>query len=177
MRFGWDKAVLAVTLAATLASCDRTPDAAGPDLAEAQKAADFFMQSNARADGVHVLPSGLQYKVVKSGPAGGPQPDRNDLVNVNYEGTLTDGTVFDSSFDRGAPYVTTPDDVVPGWTEALQLMKPGDEWILYVPPALGYAEKGGGSDIPPNAVLIFRLQMLDVAKVPGGARGVGSANG
>ena len=85
--------------------------------------------------------------------------------------------MFDSSFARGAPAVFTPETVVPGWTEALQKMRVGDEWILFVPPALGYGEVGGGSDIPPNAVLVFRLKLLDVAPVPGGGSGVGTGMG
>lgn len=162
MRFGWvEGAALAAALA--LAGCGggepRDPEA---------EAAAFFMESNARADDVVTLPSGLQYKVIQSGPEGGERPDANDLVRVNYEGALVDGTVFDSSFDRGAPYVTTPEQVVPAWTEALQLMSVGDEWIIYVPPELGYGAAGDPPTIPRNAVLIFRLQLLDVAKTPGG---------
>ena len=96
---------------------------------------------------------------------------------VNYEGSLTDGTVFDSSFQRGTPYATHVDEVVPGWTEALQRMKAGDEWLLYVPPALGYGDQDKG-DIPPNSVMVFRIQLLDVAPVPGGGvRGAGMATG
>jgi peptidylprolyl isomerase/FKBP-type peptidyl-prolyl cis-trans isomerase FklB len=158
-----------------LAACGRGES--GADIEERARAAAFFMTSNARAPGVQTLPSGLQYKVVTSGPPGGESPDSNDLVSVNYEGALTDGTVFDSSFGRGAPYVTTPEQVVPGWTEALQRMKVGDEWLLYVPPELGYGVEGGPPTIPPNAVLVFRIQLLDVARAPGGGSGVGSARG
>ncbi len=162
MRFGWIKGVAAAA-ALGVAACggDASDD-------EAQRAAAFFMQSNARAEGVTTLPSGLQYKVIRSGPEGGVSPDANDLVRVNYEGALADGTVFDSSFERGAPYVTTPQDVIEGWKEGLQLMSVGDEWILYVPPELGYGERGGPPVIPPHAVLVFRVQLLDVAKTPGG---------
>lgn len=174
MRFGWASAAAMAGLV-LLSACGRGDD--GAALEERAEAAAFFMTSNARAEGVQTLPSGLQYKVVKSGPPGGESPDRNDLVSVNYEGALTDGTVFDSSFGRGAPYVTTPEQVVPGWTEALQRMKVGDEWILYVPPELGYGVEGGPPVIPPNAVLVFRIQLLDVARAPGGASGVGLARG
>lgn len=167
MRFAWVSAVAAVVL---LASCGRGGDAA-PSGEEALKAAQFFLESNARKDGVQTLPSGLQYEVVQSGPVGGVSPDRNDLVRVDYEGKLTDGTIFDSSFGRGAPAVFTPEEVVPGWTEALQRMKVGDEWILYVPPALGYGEQGAPPRIPGNSVLIFRLRLLAVAPTPGGDRG------
>ena len=118
----------------------------------------------------------MQYKIVTSGPADGKSPDSNDLVSVHYEGTLTDGTVFDSSFGRGSPAVFAPDQVVKGWTEALQLMRKGDEWYLYVPPELGYGENQAGP-IPANSVLVFRLQVLDVAEVPGGHKGGTAANG
>jgi peptidylprolyl isomerase/FKBP-type peptidyl-prolyl cis-trans isomerase FklB len=175
MRFGW-ASVVVVAGALALGACNRDATG-GADLEANARAAAFFMESNARADGVQTLPSGLQYKVVQSGPAGAASPDRNDLVRVDYEGALTDGSVFDSSFSRGQPYVTTAEQVVPGWTEALQLMKVGDEWTLYVPPALGYGERGQGADIPPNSVLVFRIKLLDVAMVPGGGRGTGLATG
>ena len=158
-----------------LAACGR-PAAAPEDLAKNSFESAAFMKQNATEEGVQTLPSGLQYKVVASGPAGGVHPDRNDLARVDYEGSLTDGTVFDSSFKRGSPAVFSPEQVVPGWTEALQLMKPGDEWLLYVPPELGYGEAGGPPLIPGNAVLVFRLKLLDVAPVPGGGRGVGAAD-
>ncbi len=175
MRFGWASiAVVAGVLA--LAGCNR--DAAGSaDLEANARAAAFFMESNAKTADIVTLPSGLQYKVVQSGPSGAASPDRNDLVRVDYEGTLTDGTVFDSSFSRGQPYVTTAEQVVPGWTEALQAMKVGDEWLLYIPPELGYGERGSGPTIPPNSVLVFRLKLLDVAPIAGGGRGVGIAQG
>ncbi len=174
MRFGWVSAV-AVAGVLALAGCNRDAGG-GADLEANARAAAFFMESNGKADGVQTLPSGLQYKVVQSGPSGAATPDRNDLVRVDYEGALTDGTVFDSSFSRGQPYVTTAEQVVPGWTEALQRMKVGDEWMLYVPPALGYSEQDQG-EIPPNSVLVFRIKLLDVAPVPGGGRGVGLATG
>jgi peptidylprolyl isomerase/FKBP-type peptidyl-prolyl cis-trans isomerase FklB len=125
---------------------------------------------------VQSLPSGVQYKVVRSGPTDGAHPDRNDLVRVDYEGTLTTGRVFDSSFLNGQPAVFTVSDVVPGWTEILQLMRVGDEWIVYLPPALGYGEQGRPG-IPPNSVMVFRLKLLEVAPVPGGERGGAIAQG
>jgi len=157
-----------------LAGCVRAPVPADPEAAKAEAAA--FMAKNAKEEGVQTLPSGLQYKVVQSGPAGGPSPDRNDLVKVDYEGKLVDNSVFDSSFARGAPAVFVPEEVVKGWTEALQRMHVGDEWILYVPPELGYGERSSPK-IPANSVLIFRLKLLDVAPVPGGGSGVGTAMG
>lgn len=162
MRFGWVRAAaLAGTLA--LAACGGG-DAVDP--AASAKEAAAFMETNAKEDGVVALPSGLQYRIVKSGPPGGVSPDGNDLVRVDYEGALTDGTVFDSSYEKGRPAVFTPETVIDGWTEGLQRMKVGDEWILYVPPELGYGENGKGP-VPGNAVLVFRVQLLDVAPAPG----------
>ncbi|CAL1690811.1 hypothetical protein MMB232_00945 [Brevundimonas subvibrioides] len=175
MRFGWVRP-LALVAVLGVSACNRGDAAPGADLEANAKAAEFFLTSNARAEGVRTTASGLQYKVLTSGPSGAVSPDRNDLVRVDYEGALTDGTVFDSSFAKGIPFATHVDEVVPGWTEALQLMKAGDEWMLYLPPALGYGERGQG-DIPPNAVLVFRVKLLDVAPVPGGGRGVGLATG
>ena len=123
--------------------------------------------SNAHADGVHVTASGLQYRILQNRPrerASGPKPA--DEVKVNYEGKLLDGTVFDSSYARGAPAVMTVRDLVPGWVEALRLMRPGDEWLLYLPPSLGYGAEGKGP-IPPGSVLVFRLELIGVAPDPG----------
>lgn len=175
MNSGWARGAAALVMAASLAACDRgaaTDDAA----AENARAAEFFLKSNARAEGVQSLPSGVQYKVVQSGPPGGESPDNNDLVRVDYEGTLTDGTVFDSSFQRGQPAVFTLGEVVEGWTEALQHMRVGDEWIVYLPPEQAYGEQGRPG-IPPNSVLVFRVKLLDIARAPGGNRGVGVAAG
>ena len=166
MNFAWAKRPLAAAMAATvllaLSACSR-PSGAPEDLAKNAAEAAAFMKQNASEEGVQTLPSGLQYKVVASGPAGGVSPDRNDLVRVDYEGTLTDGTVFDSSFKRGAPAVFSPEGVVPGWTEALQLMKPGDEWILFLPPELGYGEMGSGP-IGPNQALVFEVELQDIVR-------------
>ena len=162
MRFGWASLTAALLLAACGGEAGEAP---GDDARIAEAAA--FMAENADADGVVTLESGLQYKVLTAAPEGAPSPDGNDLVRVHYEGSLTDGTVFDSSFERGSPYVTTPEQVVPGWTEALQRMKVGDEWLLYVPPELGYGAEQSGR-IPPHSVLVFRLQLLDMAAAPGG---------
>ena len=162
MRFGWASLTAALLLAACGGEAGEAP---GDDARIAEAAA--FMAQNADADGVVTLDSGLQYKVLTAAPDGAPGPDGNDLVRVHYEGSLIDGTVFDSSFERGSPYVTTPEQVVPGWTEALQRMKVGDEWLLYVPPELGYGAQQSGR-IPPHSVLVFRLQLLDMAAAPGG---------
>ena len=166
MFSGATRALLAAGLAAlALAACDRAAES--EDTSEAQRAAAFFMESNARAEGVQVLPSGVQYKVVRSGDPSGPQPDSNDMVRVHYEGALTDGTVFDSSYDRGAPAAMALDRLIPAWQEAIPHMHVGDEWLLYVPPEQGYGADGSGA-IPPYSVLVFRVELLGVAVVPGG---------
>ncbi|RAK57063.1 FKBP-type peptidyl-prolyl cis-trans isomerase [Phenylobacterium deserti] len=131
----------------------------------AQSAA--FMTKNAKEPGVVTLPSGLQYKVVRSGPATGSHPQPNDEVKVHYEGKLVDGKVFDSSYERGQPASMPLKALIPAWKEALVLMRPGDEWVLYVPPEMGYGAEGAGGDIPPNAALIFRIELIDVLPGPG----------
>ncbi len=154
--------VLACVAALALAACHRAPPPA-PDAGKA------FLAQNAHAAGVHVTASGLQYRILRSGPAGGLRPKPADEVKVNYEGKLLDGEVFDSSYQRGTPVAMTVRDLVPGWVEALQLMRPGDEWLLYVPPSLGYGAKGAGP-IPPNSVLVFKLELIDVAPDPSSVR-------
>lgn len=180
MNYGWARGALTLAMVAALgvplAGCQRGPAVPDETAAQNLRAAEFFLTSNARLEGVQSLPSGVQYKVVRSGPSGGEQPDRNDLVRVDYEGTLTDGRVFDSSFENGQPAVFTVSEVVPGWTEILQQMRVGDEWIVYLPPALGYGEQGRPG-IPPNAVMVFRLKLLDIARTPGGERGGSMAQG
>lgn len=135
--------------------------------AENLVAADAFMAKNAKEPGVVTLPEGLQYKVIRSGPNGGMHPTRADEVKVHYEGKLIDGTVFDSSYERGAPASFPLDGLVPAWIIALQRMKAGDEWMLYVPPALGYGAQDKGP-IPGNSVMIFRIELIDVLRAPAG---------
>jgi peptidylprolyl isomerase/FKBP-type peptidyl-prolyl cis-trans isomerase FklB len=130
-------------------------------------ASDAFMAQNAKQPGVITLPEGLQYKVVKEGPNGGMHPTRADEVKVHYEGKLVDGTVFDSSYERGVPASFPLDGLVPAWIIALQRMKAGDEWMLYVPPALGYGAQDKGP-IPGNSVMIFRIELIDVLRSPKG---------
>ena len=153
---------VAVALAGLLmlTACAKAP---GPDQSAASKA---FMTTNGKAAGVQTLPSGLQFKVVRSGPAGGMRPQKHDEVKVNYEGKLLNGQVFDSSYARGTPAAMPLDRLIPGWIEALQLMRPGDEWILYVPPELGYGSEGAG-EIPPDSALIFRIELIDLLPAPG----------
>jgi FKBP-type peptidyl-prolyl cis-trans isomerase len=106
------------------------------------------------------LNSGLQYKVIKAGQ--GKSPKSDDEVKVHYTGMLLDGTVFDSSYDRGKPMVFGVKQVIKGWTEALMLMSPGSKWILYVPPELAYGKNGAGDAIGPNSTLIFEVELVEV---------------
>lgn len=155
----------AVSASLVLAGCGKK--AADPALIEANAAvATAFMEKTAKEPGVKALPSGVLYKVERSGPASGVSPRPADEVKVHYEGKLASGDIFDSSFQRGAPAVMRLGGLIPAWIEALQKMKPGDEWILYVPPALGYGERGAGP-IPPNSVLIFRIQLIGVLPAAG----------
>ena len=168
--------VLALALIGPLAACHKAgaqedPAAAAADAQKNQSAGAAFLAKNAKAPGVVVLPSGLQYKVMRSGPAGGAHPAAGDEVRVHYEGTLLDGTVFDSTFKTGQPAVMPLQGLVPGWMEALPLMRPGDEWVLYVPASLGYGDNGAGGVIPPGATLVFRLQLLGV--LPQGSNAMG----
>ena len=128
---------------------------------ESLAAAETFMAQNAKQPGVVTLPDGLQYKVVRSGPATGPKPGPVDEVKVHYEGKLTTGEIFDSSYERGQPASFPLQGLVPAWREALVMMRPGDEWTLYVPPALGYGAEDKGP-IPGNSVMIFRIELIDV---------------
>lgn len=124
------------------------------------KAGEKFLAENKGKDGVKVTKTGLQYKVVKAGK--GDAPGAKDSVKVNYEGKLIDGTVFDSSYKRGEPVTFPVSAVIPGWTEALQLMKPGSEYMLYIPAELAYGERGAGAKIGPNETLIFKVELLKV---------------
>lgn len=121
-----------------------------------------FMAAIDKTPGVVVTPSGLAYRVLHAGPATGMHPRLGDQVRVSYEGRLADGTLFDSSAANGGPLVMTVGQLVPGWNEALQLMRPGDDWTLYLPPSLGYGDEATGP-IPANSVLVFRLQLLAIA--------------
>jgi len=122
---------------------------------------DSFLAQNAKAPGVTILPDGLQYKVIQSGPATGAHPGPTDEVKVNYEGKLLNGQIFDSSYQRGVPADLRLDQVIPGWTEALQLMRPGDVWMIYLPAKLAYGDNSPDpSTIPENSVLIFKIQLI-----------------
>ena len=121
-----------------------------------------FLEENAKKEGVITTASGLQYKIIKEG--NGPIPTSTDKVKVHYEGRLIDGTVFDSSIERGEPIVFGVTQVIPGWTEALQLMPVGSEYEVYIPYNLGYGERGAGQSIPPYAALVFQVQLLGIEK-------------
>jgi len=119
-----------------------------------------FLAKNTKKKGVKTLPSGLQYKVIEKG--NGTSPKKTDSVTVNYRGTLIDGTEFDSSYKRGKPATFRVDGVIAGWTEALQLMKPGAKWQLFIPANLAYGERGAGPRIGPNSALIFEVELTKV---------------
>jgi FKBP-type peptidyl-prolyl cis-trans isomerase FklB len=121
-----------------------------------------FLADNEKRSGVQKTASGLQYEVLTEGT--GPKPVATDRVKVHYKGTLIDGTEFDSSYQRGEPAVFPANRVIPGWTEALQLMPVGSKWKLYIPAALGYGAQGAGAAIPPNATLIFEVELLGIEK-------------
>jgi FKBP-type peptidyl-prolyl cis-trans isomerase FklB len=121
-----------------------------------------FLAANASKAGVVALDSGLQYQILESGTAGAASPSTSDSVLAHYHGTLTDGTVFDSSVDRGEPATFGLSQVIAGWTEALQLMTVGDKWRLFIPPGLAYGEASPTPAIPPNSALIFDVELLEI---------------
>jgi FKBP-type peptidyl-prolyl cis-trans isomerase FklB len=125
-----------------------------------KKAGEEFLAKNAGEEGVTVLPSGLQYKVIEAGS--GKKPGLTSMVSVNYRGTLIDGTEFDSSYKRGQPATFPVNGVISGWTEALQLMPAGSKWMLYVPSALAYGDQAAGPEIGPNSTLIFEVELISV---------------
>jgi FKBP-type peptidyl-prolyl cis-trans isomerase len=133
--------------------------------AENKKQEEAFMAENKKKEGVKTLSSGLQYKVLKEGS--GPQPTLYDTVTVNYRGTLLNGTEFDSSYKRGQPATFLVNGVIRGWSEALQLMKTGSKWQLYIPASLAYGEAGAGGVIPPNAALIFEVELISIGNNQG----------
>lgn len=123
-------------------------------------AGEKFLAENAKKQGIVALPSGLQYEVIKEG--NGKKPSATDRVQCHYEGTLIDGTVFDSSIKRGEPAVFGVNQVIRGWVEALQLMKEGAKWRLYIPYNMAYGENGAGEMIPPYSALIFDVELIKV---------------
>ena len=125
-------------------------------MSEGQK----FLEENKANEGIVVLPSGLQYKVITEGS--GKSPKATDKVKVHYKGTLISGKEFDSSYKRNQPAEFPVNGVIKGWTEALQLMKEGSKWMLYIPGDLAYGPRGASADIGPNATLIFEVELLEV---------------
>ncbi len=119
-----------------------------------------YLEDHKEKPGVKTTASGLQYEVLKEGT--GPMPVATDTVTVHYEGKLLDGTIFDSSYKRGEPASFGLNQVIPGWTEGVQLMHTGSKYRFTIPPALGYGDRGAGGVIPPNAVLTFDIELLGV---------------
>jgi len=133
------------------------------------KVAQDFLAKNGTKDGVVTTRSGLQYQIVESGNSQGPKPQYSSIVRVNYEGKLLSGQVFDSSYERGQAAEFPVSDLIPAWTEALQLMRPGDEWLIWVNPNLGYGPEGAGCnqdqsqcDIGPNELILFRMRLESI---------------
>ena len=124
------------------------------------EAGQKFLAENAKRDGVTTTATGLQYEVLAQGS--GDSPKETDQVTVHYHGTLIDGTVFDSSVERGQPATFPVNGVIPGWVEALQLMKPGAKYKLFIPSNLAYGERGAGGSIGPNATLIFEVELISI---------------
>lgn len=125
-----------------------------------KEAGEEFLRINKEKAGVITLPSGLQYEILKKGS--GSKPKAADKVKCHYHGTLVNGTVFDSSVQRGEPAVFGVSQVIPGWVEALQLMETGSKWRLFIPSGLAYGEHGAGDVIGPNSTLIFDVELLDI---------------
>ncbi|WP_370647479.1 FKBP-type peptidyl-prolyl cis-trans isomerase [Bacterioplanoides sp. SCSIO 12839] len=130
----------------------------------AAKASEDFLAENAKRDGVQVTESGLQYEVLTAAEGEGEKPAATDTVRVHYHGTLTDGTVFDSSVERGEPAQFPVNGVIKGWIEALQLMQPGDKWKLTIPADLAYGARSPSPKIPANSALVFEVELLEIVK-------------
>lgn len=127
-----------------------------------KKDGEAFLTENGKKEGIITTESGLQYQIIQDGE--GPMPLATDRVTVHYTGTLIDGTEFDSSVKRGKPSTFSVKGVIPGWTEALQLMKAGSKWKIYVPSNLAYRERGAGKMIGPNSTLIFDIELVEIVK-------------
>ena len=140
----------------------RQADEEAAELAGNLAESEAFLAENAKNTAVTVLASGLQYEIIQSGPTDGESPTSSNSVLAHYHGTLSDGTVFDSSVDRGEPATFGVSQVISGWTEALQLMKVGDKWRLFIPPDMAYGEASPTPAIPPNSALVFEVELLEV---------------
>lgn len=121
---------------------------------------NLFLEKNRKDENVKETASGLQYRVIEEGA--GDSPKASDTVRVHYRGTLMDGTEFDSSYSRGKPAEFPVNRLIPGWTEALQMMKPGSQWVIYVPEHLAYGKRSPSRDIPPSSLLIFEMELLNI---------------
>jgi FKBP-type peptidyl-prolyl cis-trans isomerase FklB len=156
---------LQATLAQVQADIRKKQQEKMQQLAETNKMeGEAFLNANKSKDGVVVLPSGLQYKILQEGT--GPKPTPGDSVTCNYRGTLVDGTEFDSSYKHGAPAEFAIARVIKGWIEALQLMPTGSKWQIFIPSGLAYGERGSGPTIGPNATLIYEVELLSVQSKP-----------
>lgn len=144
------------TTSSTVSTVTTTVDPAE----KAKQDGTAFMEKNKTEAGMVTLPSGLQYKVMEAGT--GKKPSKNDTVTVDYEGTLLNGAVFDSSYKRGQPASFPVSGVIAGWQEALQLMPMGSTWMLYIPPELAYGKAGAGGMIGPNETLVFKVHLISV---------------
>ncbi len=155
-----DEQVQATLMALQEDAMQRQSDVRSKEGIDNLKSSEEYLAANKAKDGVMTTPSGLQYKVVTEGT--GAKPKVTDKVSVHYTGKLADGSTFDSSHDRGAPAQFALNQVIPGWTEGLQLMSVGSTYMLYIPPSIGYGENGAGASIGPNAVLIFEVELIEI---------------
>ena len=154
-RFGLAVAAVVATIGLSTAHA--------ADSALSPQANAAFLAANAQKPGVRVTPSGLQYRVIHTGF--GPRPHATDLVTVNYKGSLINGKVFDAT-EPGLPAQFTVNKLIPGWTEALEIMRQGDEWEIVIPANLAYGSRGAGDAIPPGQTLVFDLTLLSVKAPP-----------
>ncbi|MEH6386445.1 MAG: FKBP-type peptidyl-prolyl cis-trans isomerase [Pseudomonas profundi] len=145
-------------------------------VSETREANEEYLAENAEKDEVTTTESGLQYEVLESGPEDAPQPDATDTVSVHYEGKLLDGTVFDSSISRGEPVDLPVSGVIPGWVEALQMMRVGDKWRVTIPSDLAYGERSPSPVIPPNSILVFEMELLGIDEAGAESDGETQAN-
>lgn len=152
--------IAAVGLGAFSVNTYAATSTGGQSTMQAQSAGDAFLATNKTKPGVVTLSDGLQYKVLVEG--NGPRPTANDVVTVDYAGKLINGTEFDSSYKRGEPTSFPVNAVIPGWVEALQLMKVGSTWELYIPSSLAYGEQGAPPAIGPNETLIFKVHLISI---------------
>jgi FKBP-type peptidyl-prolyl cis-trans isomerase FklB len=155
--------IFAAFLVTALLAAPVAASAAAPDPALSQKANDAFLAANAKKPGVIVKPDGLQIKIIQSGF--GKRPTATDTVEVYYTGSLIDGRIFDGT-SPGLPASFKVNEVIPGWTEALQLMREGDHWQLVIPAKLGYGARGAGNAIPPDQTLVFDMTLVSTTPAP-----------